>query len=560
MVESRRWLALLALAMPATFGSIPAAADDADSSDAGAYILQAEMALQRDDYRMAAREYRKAADLSDDPEVAKQATMTAMFYGFDREALAAGRRWQELDEQSNEARMFLAQLSFRTGDVKRARRHFSYLVEQGSEPPGDALLMVARHLSDEDDAESADKLMRSLARPYPDSAGAHYAVATLALQAGDTEHALERGARSIELNPDDLKPRLLYGRALLADGKADEAIEYVARIIGDDPDPDPDARMELAIMYLMVDRPDDALSQVNQVLLEHYGRMDALRLMAIINLREGHYDAAWDDFHDLLDSARYRTDALFYLGRIADIREETDRAIRFYAEVRRGSNAMAAQQRAAALLAHQKDDLQGALELLDAFSEESPSNAVEVIRAKAQLLVSVKEYDQALEFYDRAAAQRPDDERTALGRAELLLRMERLDDALEAYADAVRRWPKSPTSLNAYGYTLADRTDRYREAEKLIRKALRYEPDNAAIIDSMGWVLFKLGRYEKALAELERAYALMRDHEVAAHIVETLFMMGREDEALERLVAAETDTPDSELLAGVRARLFGDDG
>jgi tetratricopeptide (TPR) repeat protein len=560
MVESRRWLALLALAMPATFGSIPAAADDTDSSDAGAYILQAEMALQRDDYRMAAREYRKAADLSDDPEVAKQATMTAMFYGFDREALAAARRWQELDEQSNEARMFLAQLSFRTGDVKRARRHFSYLVEQGSEPAGDALLMVARHLSDEDDAESADKLMRSLARPYPDSAGAHYAVATLALQAGDTEHALERGARSIELNPDDLKPRLLYGRALLADGKADEAIEYVARIIGDDPDPDPDARMELAIMYLMVDRPDDALSQVNQVLLEHYGRMDALRLMAIINLREGHYDAAWDDFQDLLDSAQYRTDALFYLGRIADIREETDRAIRFYAEVRRGSNAMAAQQRAAALLAHQKDDLQGALELLDTFSEESPSNAVEVIRAKAQLLVSVKEYDQALEFYDRAAAQRPDDERTALGRAELLLRMERLDDALEAYADAVRRWPKSPTSLNAYGYTLADRTDRYREAEKLIRKALRYEPDNAAIIDSMGWVLFKLGRYEKALAELERAYALMRDHEVAAHIVETLFMMGREDEALERLVAAETDTPDSELLAGVRARLFGDDG
>ena len=560
MVEIRRWLAVLALAMPATFGSIPAAADDADTSEVGAYILQAEMALQRNDYRMAAREYRKAADLSDDPELAKQATMTAMFYGFDREALAAAKRWHKLDKQSNEARMFLAQLSFRTGDVKSARRHFAYLVEQGGEPPGEALLIAARHLSDEDDVESADQLMRSLARPYPDSATAHYAVATLSLQAGDTEHALQRAARSIELNPDELKPRLLYGRALLADGQANEAIEYVARIIGDDPDPDPDARMELAIMYLMVDRPDDALSQVNQVLLEHYGRMDALRLMAIINLREGNYDAAWDDFHDLLDSPQYRTDALFYLGRIADIREETDRAIRFYGEVRQGSNAMAAQQRAAALLAHQKDDLQGALELLDTFSEDSPGNAVEVIRAKAQLLVSVKEYDQALGFYDRAVAQRPDDERAALGRAELMLRMDRLDDALEAYADAVRRWPKSATALNAYGYTLADRTDRYREAEKLIRKALRYEPDNAAIIDSMGWVLFKLGRYEKALAELERAYALMPDHEVAAHVVETLFMLGREDEALERLMAAETKTPDSELLAGVRARLFGDDG
>ena len=560
MVEIRRWLALLALAMPVTFGSMSAVADDAGDSDVGAYILQAEMALQRNDYRVAAQEYRKAADLSDDPEVAQQATMTAMFYGFDREALAAARRWHKLDKQSGEARLFLAQLSFRTGDVKSARRHFAYLVEQGGEPPGDALLMVARQLSDEDDAESADKLMRSLARPYPDSASAHYAVATLALQAGDTEHALERGARSIELNPDDLKPRLLYGRALLADGRASEAIEYVARIIGDDPDPDPDARMELAIMYLMVDRPDDALSQVNQVLLEHYGRMDALRLMAIINLREGHYDAAWDDFHDLLDSPQYGTDALFYLGRIADMREDTERAIRFYSEVRRGSNALVAQQRAAALLAHDKDDLKGALELLDGFAQDSPANAVDVIRAKAQLLVSVEEYEQALGFYDKSVAQRPDDERAALGRAELLLRMDRLDEALEAYADAARRWPKSATSLNAYGYTLADRTDRFREAEKLIRKALRYEPDNAAIIDSMGWVLFKLGRYDEALVELERAYALMRDHEVAAHIVETLFMMGRKDEALERLLDAETESPDSELLAGVRARLFGDDG
>jgi tetratricopeptide (TPR) repeat protein len=559
MVEIRRWLALPALAMAVTLGSM-AAADDAGDSGVGAYILQAEMALQRGDYRMAAQEYRKAADLSDDPEVAQRATMTAMFYGFDREALIAARRWHKLDKQSGEARMFVAQLSFRTGDAKSARRHYAHLVEQGSEPPGDALLMIARQLSDEDDAESADKLMRSLARPYPDSAMAHYAVAMLAMQAGDTGHALERGARSIELNPDDLKPRLLYGRALLADGRASEAIEYVARIIGDDPDPDPDARMELAIMYLMVDRPDDALSQVNQVLLEHYGRMDALRLMAIINLREGHYDAAWDDFHDLLDSAQYRNDALFYLGRIADIRDETERAIRFYSEVRRGSNAMLAQQRAAALLAHEQDDLKGALELLDGFAEDSPSNAVEVIRAKAQLLVSVEEYEQALGFYDKSVAQRPDDERAVLGRAELLLRMDRLDEALEAYAAAARRWPKSATSLNAYGYTLADRTDRYREAEKLIRKALRYEPDNAAIIDSMGWVLFKLGRYEEALVELERAYALMRDHEVAAHIVETLFMMGRKDEALERLVDAETEAPDSELLAGVRARLFGDDG
>jgi tetratricopeptide (TPR) repeat protein len=137
--------------------------------------------------------------------------------------------------------------------------------------------------------------------------------------------------------------------------------------------------------------------------------------------------------------------------------------------------------------------------------------------------------------------------------------MGRLDEALKGYADAARRWPKSALSLNAYGYTLADRTDRYREAEKLIRKALRYTPDNPAIIDSLGWVLFKLGKYDEALAELERAYKGMQDHEVAAHIVETLFVMGREDEALKRLEEAEEKTPESPLLEAVRSRLFADD-
>ncbi len=558
MHEFRRWRAALLLCTLIASGSPPAGADDTDDPDANAYVLQAEMALQRGDYLVAAREYRKAAERSDSPDVARKATLTSMTYGFDREALAAAKRWLDLDRNSDEARVFVAQLSFRTGDVKTARRHYAHLIEKSDEPPGDRLLMLVRYISDEGDPEKADRLMRSLARPYPKSSLAHYAAAAVALRAGDTKHALERAAKSIELDPGALRPRLLYGRALLADGQADKAIEYTARIIGDDPDPDPDARMELAIMYMMVEREDDALSQVNQVLLEQSGRVDALRLMAIINFHNGHLDAAWDDFNDLLASGQFRMDALYYLGRIADFRDETDRAIRFYSEVRAGSNALPSQQRAAALLAHEKDDPDGALALLDEFAEFSPADAVDTVRAKAQLLASLERFDAALALYDQSIEFRPDDERAALSRGELLLRMGRLDDAIEAYADAARRWPKSATALNAYGYTLADRTDRYREAEKLIRKALRYDPDSPAIIDSLGWVLFKLGRHEEALVELERAYAGMPDHEVAAHIVEALVALGRRDEALERLVAAEAITPDSELLKNVRERLFAD--
>ena len=558
MHEIPRWLAAAALFALVATGGTAATADEPDYTDVNAYILQAEMALQREDYLMAVEEYRKAAALSDNPDVARQAAMTGMAFGFDDEALSGAQRWLELDESSEEARAFVAQLSFRTGDTRAAKRHFKALLEKDDAPPGEKLVLLTRYLSDSGNPEDADKLMRSLARPYKDDPLAHYAVATMALESGATEYALGRASRAIELDPDNLTLKLLYGRALLRNGDIDEAIDYTARLVGDDLDPDPDARVELAIMYMMADRVDDALSQVNQVLLEQSGRLDALRLMAIINFHAGNLDAAWDDFNDLLGSGQYRLDALYYLGRIADTREETERAIRFYSEVQRGSNALASQQRAAALLALEQDDLAGAMRLLDDFAAASPSNAVDTLRAKAMLLASVEAQEEALKYYDKFVRFRPDDERAALSRAELLVRMDRIDEALDAYEDAVDRWPDSALALNAYGYTLADRTDRYREAEKLIRKALKYDPESPAIIDSMGWVLFKLGRYDAALVELERAYAGMPDHEVAAHIVETLVALDRKDEALERLAAAEEQTPDSELLEDVRQRLFGD--
>jgi Flp pilus assembly protein TadD len=145
-----------------------------------------------------------------------------------------------------------------------------------------------------------------------------------------------------------------------------------------------------------------------------------------------------------------------------------------------------------------------------------------------------------------------------LGKAELLLRMGRLDDAIDQYRDAVKRWPDSALSLNALGYTLADRTDEYREAARLIKKALEMEPESPAIIDSWGWVLYRQGEYEEALAELERAYESLKDPEVAAHIVEVLWKLERLEEAKTVLEDAELLFPENELLENVRRRVFPD--
>ena len=529
---------------------------DADAGiEAAGYMIDGENALQEGDYLQAAIAYRKAAELSDNVEVAQKATKMALRLGFNEEALLAVNRWLELDENNDEAAVYYAQLQLRLGNIKAAKRAIEKLIDTGDGKADQRLLSLLPVLSDED-PHNADLLMRSLAKPYKDSAPANYATAVMALQAGDSKYALEKAARAAEIEPDWLKPKLVYGRALLLDGQLEKAIDYTARIIGDDPDPDPDARMELALMYMADGRDDDAMSQVNQILLEQPSRTDALRLLAIINFRRSHFDAAWDDFEQLLSSGDYTMDALYYLARISDIRGQLQRAIQLYSQVRSGQYAVTSQRRAGALMALRLEDPEEALRQLDLFGERNPEYAVDMVLAKAQLLTALGAYDDALVYYDKALEFRPADEGTALGRAELLLRMDRVEESIDAYRGAVNRWPESSVSLNALGYTLADRTDEFREAEKLIRKALRYDPDSPAIIDSLGWVLYKRGHNEKALEQLEKAYSQFPDPEVAAHVIDVLVAMERDADALELLVEAEARNPDSELLRDVRERQF----
>ena len=551
-----RWQTVYTLSLVIAFilAAPLAMADEAEA--ASAHILQAERALQRGDYRQAAIDYRKAAEQSSSVDVARKATHVGFAYGFNDEAVIAAKRWARLDKDSEEAMAYLGQIYFRLDEPRKARRQFERLIKADKDKPAQRLLALVDFLREERRPQQADELMRALAKPYDDYWHAHYAVAMLAIAAGDIEHALKSANRALEIEPDNIRVHLLYARTLESGGRKEEAIEYLAYLIGDSPRPDPDARLELARIYVLANRDDDALSQINQVLLENSRRVDALRLMALINFRLERLDAAWDDFEDLLATGQYQMDALYYLARIADYREEYDRAVRLYKDVRHGSNTVAAKRRASALLAHQLDDEIAAFELLDDFARVSPSYAIDMLTAKAQLLVSLDRYEEGLEQYDKAVTYRPDNENMMLGRAALLLQMDRLDDAIEQYRIALKRWPDSATTLNALGYTLADRTDRYREAQKLIRRALDKEPDNPAIIDSMGWVHYRLGHLDKALAELQRAYALLRDSEVAAHIVEVLAELGRHDEALALLESATERDPDSTLLNDVRERYF----
>jgi len=523
----------------------------AEDSDAiSEHIAAAEDALNNHDYWRAASQYRQAAELSDDASIAKQATRFAYNYGINRDARASAERWIDIDDSSDEALLYLALIDLRDGNIRHSRGNFQKLLDRGDIPADERLVNLLPFLSDED-PENADKLMRQLSKPYKQSPYAHYAAAVLALYAGDSDHAQERSKKATELKPDWIKPHLLYARALLLGGDEEAAIDYAARLVGDDPDPDPEARLELAIMYLSAGREDDALSQISQVLLEQPSRTDALRLLAIINFRLENLDAASQDFEDLLATGHYTMDAFYYLARIADIRGEHGRAIALYSKVVQGDNAIFSQRRVGGILAQQKKFDQAQKHLED-FGRRHPTYAVDMIEAQSQLLASQERYDEAIEYINRVIAYRPESQNPLLRKADMLLRMDHVDDAVEVYRYTARKWPEDATVLNALGYTLADRTTEYKEAEKLIKKALKLQPDSAAIMDSYGWVLYRLGEFEEALHELRRAYEILEDPEVAAHIVEVLWKMDRADESMEHLVEAEERWPESPLLGKVR--------
>ena len=556
MNRIRRRLQPLAFGMICVLLSATPQVFAGDTEELSEHLVQAEIALRQNQYREAAREFRLAAELSDDPGIAQQATRIAYSYGFNEEALASARRWAKLDDEDDEALLYVAQLYLRTGEVRKSRRSFEKLLKRGREPADERLLALIPFLSRED-ASLSYELMLKLARPYQDSAEANYAVAVMALQAGDSKAASERARKAFEIEPDWVKPHLLYARAMLLSGDEEGAIDYTSRLVGDDPDPDPEARLELAIMLLSVGRDDDALSQVNQILLEQPARSDALRLMAIINFRLDRLDAARADFQDLLETGHYTMDALYYLGRIADRNSELEQAVRYYSQVTRGSNAIISQRRAAGIMAQMGEE-EEALEHLSAFAGINPNFALDMLQAQAQLLSSMERFPEALEYYDKVVAYRPDSEGAYLGKAELLLLMGRLDDAIDLYRKTAKRWPDSAMTLNALGYTLADRTDQYDEAAKLIQKALELDPESAAIIDSWGWVLHRQGQHDEALIHLERAYERFRDPEVASHIVEVLWALQRHDDAETTLENAELLYPDNELLKSVRERLLPD--
>jgi Flp pilus assembly protein TadD len=577
----------------ATPTSQQASQQESDQSDLDYHLLLAEIARERQQYEDAARHYTDAAVLSDDPRIAEQATLIAYEVGLNDVGLTAARRWRDLRADDVRVYRFLGAFELRNDNVEQATEEFARLL-RGTDDLASGMELMLSYLGPESNAPGATRVMADLLKEFAPTAEGGYALGRLALRSGDFELALRGARQATELKPDWLDAQLLESRALFVAGEVEQGLllaEYLAEQHSEQ-----EVRLQYAELLLAAGRNDEARQLLNGVLADEPGLEEAVRALAFLELTDGDLDAAEVHFNELKLGRRFRNEAFYYLGRIAENKQEFLQALRAYRRVTTGSSVVDAQERVSRILLLQLDDPDGALRHLEDFGEGNPVYASEMLLARSRLLVQMDRSDDAMALLESALEDNPDDQELLQAEVQFYaflsqraLAENRLDEAAELVKEALTKHPEDralryqqamvlerqgklrrsiralknlvaerpddASTLNALGYTLTDRTNRHAEAEGYIRRALALDPDNPAIVDSMGWVMFKQGQFEQAVDYLTRAYALQRDPEIAAHLVEVWLELGSAEQARATLEAALEDFPEHPVLMGLKGRV-----
>lgn len=508
--------------------------------------LAGEFAVQAGRLDEAANWYLDAARQSDgDAGLAERATRIALLAGDDRRAAQALDLWRRNAPGSMPMLAAEATLSLRNGRDRAARRQLEALLRSG-DPAGwrHAFTVLGGGARDQDQAA---RLLGQLvdSGAIPDVLQAWMAFGGLA-QRLDRSDLTERILDNIVARfPGEPRVALLRASQLRETGRADEARQALVAL-GDAALIAPDLRLAIAGEYEALGDLADA--ERTMAMGPQDGRTYVLR--ASLLARAENKTALAALYEEVKAVALTPNPAQrLLLGQMAEYLEQYDEALEWYQTVPGGPERAQARLRGARVLHEldRKDDAWARLREL-----QSDGAADEDTRRNAYLLeaeLRQQGNDPAeLDVYNRGLAAMPDDPAVLYSRA---LMWERRDDIPRAEADLRRILaidPENVAALNALGYTLADRTTRYTEALELIDRARVAEPDNAAIIDSYGWVLYRLGRNEDALVELRRAFSMMKDAEVAAHIGEVLWVMGRHDEARKYFDEARGIDPDNRSL------------
>jgi len=527
------------------------------------YTVTGEIALARQEPRVAALQYATAAAHETDPAILQRATeVTAETL---QPSLMAGvaARWLYLNPRSLDAQRAAARAALALYKVDEAAAHYRIVLLNSPMGVDAEFAGLETDLGSDENVFGAHQLADRLASYFPTSPSALRVQGLAALRADDPAAAVHSltSALAIDGNAQnqsaqnqnahkELAQTLLRARILAGD--VEEPLSAaLTQLKADDSALN---RFNYVALLMTAQRLPEATAQLEILARNPESMAVALRLLGLLEFQQGHFDASSARFKQLLTTGKFGDDAFYYLALIADRNGDAERALRFYSQVQKGENVVPALLRAAALL-HTHGAAGAADELLDRLIEDEPQRAPEILTARARMYAQSSELPKAFAVLEKGAMEYPDSVELHYATASVYEEQGRVSAALRELSLVVKARPNDPAALNALGFTLADHAKELPRARKLIERAHAAAPKNAAILDSLGWVLFRQGRPIEALPYLNSAYANDHDGDIAAHLGEVLWQMGRQDEAQRIWSEASALDADNHLLKSTRHRL-----
>lgn len=527
---------------PAT--SAAAVAPAPDIADPELLLARAREALAIGHHPEAARLFLQAARLSDDEQVAEDAARVAFDHGQLQAAQAAADRWLEINPTSQRAREIAALAALRLYRVDQAVPYLAESIKADYITPGAGFTELWPQLA-QADVHAATAVMKELVKQFDEVAEAHFALSRLAEQTSHLALMTAEAQRAQTLAPYWAPGVMQLAKAQLVAGHKEAALTTAKSVAGDDSTAE--IRAEYASLLVTAGRIEEGVALLRSLETAPGDTTVAQRALAQLDIETGQYSSAFTRLNKLLNTGKNLSESIFTLASIAERTGALSEARQLYARVQDGPFAMNAQLRLAGIIARE-DGLDAALNSLETYGESNPHYMVASVTARADLLSDSGDLAGALTLLDETVAIYPDVAQLRLSRAFLLLRMDKNSAGIAALRELLATRPEDPLVLNALGYTLVERTRNHREGQELIARALAYTPDSGAVLDSMGWALFKLGQKQEALTYLERAKGRILDPDLDQHLGEVLWSLGRRDEAIETWRAGVMRFPDNEAL------------
>ena len=548
-VLAASWLATVpwASAKEPAAATAPAGPESSISADAVFDLLVAEVAAQRGDVEAALAIYHRMAKELRDPSLARRAVEMAVRARAFGSAIESAALLLELDPSSTLGREIMAALLANESNLEKARATIAGLLERN--PNRAPLLMQMQHLFGKfNDKAAVLGATQALAEPYSDMAEAHYAVGVAALLADKLALAGSETDAALERRPGWEQGAILKAQVLRKAAPTNVAAFY-QEFVAAHPRAT-EVRMQLGRELAAERKLAEARLQFREI--ERIDARDgqAPYAVGLLSLQMEDYAEAQAAFTRAL-RVGYRDAAGVYLGlgQAAEGQKRYEEAIGWYQKVESGDR-LRAQLKIATLISRQQG-LAAGREFLHRIEPQTGEENIQVLQVEAQLLRDARAWKETYEMLSRAVLEYPDSFELLYDRAMAAERIDRIDILEADLRRVIKMKPDYAHAYNALGYTLAEKTDRLSEAKELIEKAYKLSPDDPFILDSLGWVHYRLGDVGEALKHLQAAYAARSDPEIAAHLGEVLWKVGQRDEAQKIWRTALAENPDHETLITV---------